>query len=327
MAMYPTAQLRAFVEVAAEASFTRAAERLDISQPTASQLVRSLEKRVGAPLFVRGSRRVELTAAGRALLPHAERALALDAEAEAAVDRAASVERARLWVAAGEALATYVLPPALADLKHRLPRLEAGVIVGDVARILSALRSGEADAVLLTEHTAPADLESTVYARGRTVLLAAASEPVPDRPLEVADLAERTLIVRDPGTVNRREIDGLLERAEGAARRAAGGVQPGGGQALRGGRSGRGDRPGDRSRAGARAGSAARAADGEAGDGVRLLPGVAQGRGASTAGADAARAAARRAGLSRCANGAPESRRDGARAPLSTATQPVESII
>lgn len=47
MAMYPTAQLRAFVEVAAEASFTRAAERLDISQPTASQLVRSLEKRVG----------------------------------------------------------------------------------------------------------------------------------------------------------------------------------------------------------------------------------------------------------------------------------------
>ena len=67
-----------------------------------------------------------------------------------------------------------MLPPALADLKHRLPRLEAGVIVGDVARILSALRSGEADAVLLTEHTAPADLESTVYARGRTVLIAAA---------------------------------------------------------------------------------------------------------------------------------------------------------
>ena len=185
MAMYPTAQLRAFVEVAAEASFTRAAERLDISQPTASQLVRSLEKRVGAPLFVRGSRRVELTAAGRALLPHAERALALDAEAEAAVDRAASVERARLWVAAGEALATYVLPPALADLKHRLPRLEAGVIVGDVARILSALRSGEADAVLLTEHTAPADLESTVYARGRTVLISPLVWAVAQRQREI----------------------------------------------------------------------------------------------------------------------------------------------
>jgi LysR family transcriptional regulator, putative pyruvate carboxylase regulator len=67
--------------------------------------------------------------------------------------------------------------------------------------------------VLLTEHTAPADLESMVYARGRTVLIAAADEPVPERPLEVADLAERTLVVRDAGTVNRREIDSLLERA------------------------------------------------------------------------------------------------------------------
>ncbi len=213
MAMYATAQLRAFVLVAELASFTRAAERLGISQPTCSQLVRSLERRVGTPLFARGSRRVELTPAGRALLPHAERALALDAEAEAAVDRAASAERARLWVAAGEALATYVLPPALAALKARLPRLEAGVIVGDVARILSALRSGEADAALLTDHSAAADIETTVYERGRSVLIAPPSEPAPAEPLELADLAGRTLVVRDPGTVNRREVDALLERA------------------------------------------------------------------------------------------------------------------
>jgi DNA-binding transcriptional LysR family regulator len=210
--MYPTAQLEAFVEVAGQAGFTRAAERLGIAQPTVSQLVRALEARVGTPLFVRGPRRVALTDAGRALLPHAERALELAAEAEAAVDRAASAERARLWVAAGEALATYVVPPALATLRRRLPRLDAGVIVGDVARSLSALRSGEADAVL-TEHTAPRDIETAVYGRGRTVLIAASDEPEPDRPLTLADLAGRTLVVRSPGTVNRREIDQLLERA------------------------------------------------------------------------------------------------------------------
>jgi len=205
--MYPTAQLEAFVEVAGQAGFTRAAERLGIAQPTVSQLVRALESRVGTPLFVRGPRRVALTDAGRALLPHAERALELAAEAEAAVDRAASAERARLWVA------TYILPPALARLRERLPRLEAGVVVGDVARSLSALRAGEADAALLTEHTAPRDIETAVYARGRTVLIAAPGEPEPPRPLTLADLAERTLVVRSPGTVNRREVDQLLERA------------------------------------------------------------------------------------------------------------------
>jgi len=217
--MYPTAQLEAFVEVAGQAGFTRAAERLGIAQPTVSQLVRALESRVGTPLFVRGPRRVALTDAGRALLPHAERALELAAEAEAAVDRAASAERARLWVAAGEALATYILPPALARLRERLPRLEAGVVVGDVARSLSALRAGEADAALLTEHTAPRDIETAVYARGRTVLIAAPGEAEPARPLTLADLAGRTLVVRSPGTVNRREVDQLLERA---------GVEPGG---------------------------------------------------------------------------------------------------
>ena len=66
MALYPTAQLQAFVEVAAQAGFTRAAERLGVSQPTVSQLVRALERRVGTPLFARGTRRVELTAAGDA---------------------------------------------------------------------------------------------------------------------------------------------------------------------------------------------------------------------------------------------------------------------
>src|SRR3954451_1805136 len=213
MPMYPTAQLEAFVEVAGQAGFTRAAERLGIAQPTVSQLVRGLEGRVGTPLFVRGPRRVALTDAGRALLPHAQRALELAAEAEAAVDRAASAERARLWVAAGEALATYVLPPALATIRSRLPRLDAGVIVGDVASSLSALRAGDADAALLTEHTAPRDIETAMYARGRTVLIAAADEPGPKRALPLADLADRTLVVRSPGTVNRREIDQLLEQA------------------------------------------------------------------------------------------------------------------
>ncbi len=212
MPIFSTAQLTAFVEVAAQASFTRAAERLRITQPTVSQLVRALEARVDTPLFTRG-RRVELTAAGRALLPHAERAIALAGEAEAAVGRAASDERARLWLAAGEAIATYTLPPALARLRRRLPRLDPRVVVGGEARILSALRSGEADAALLTEHTAPADIERVSYARGRTALVAAADEPAPDRPLELRDLSERVLVVRDRDTINRREVDGVLARA------------------------------------------------------------------------------------------------------------------
>ncbi|MEV6963900.1 LysR substrate-binding domain-containing protein [Hamadaea sp. NPDC051192] len=67
--------LRYFVAVAEELHFTRAAERLFVSQPALSKQVRLLEKTLGAALFERDRRAVRLTDAGAALLPHARRVL------------------------------------------------------------------------------------------------------------------------------------------------------------------------------------------------------------------------------------------------------------
>ncbi|MGN6379673.1 MAG: LysR family transcriptional regulator [Gaiellales bacterium] len=213
MSIYPTAQLRALVEVATAGSFTRAAEGLGVSQPTVSGAVAALEQRVGVPLLVRARRGVTLTAAGRALLPHAQRALALAADAEEAVDRAVAGERLRLWVAAGEALGTYVLPAALAGLRERMPSLEAGFIVGDVARVLSALRAGEVDVALVTAHTTSSDIQAVEFGRARLVLVGPGSQPVPQRPLSLDDLRDLVLVARDRGTVNRLQVDRLLSEA------------------------------------------------------------------------------------------------------------------
>lgn len=64
---------RAFVQVATEKSFTRAAQKLNISQPALSAMIRELERRLGFSLFTRTSRRVELTWEGRAFLINAKR--------------------------------------------------------------------------------------------------------------------------------------------------------------------------------------------------------------------------------------------------------------
>ncbi len=212
MPMYPTAQIAALVEVAAAGSFTRAAERLGVSQPTVSGAVRALEQRVGTALLVRAPRSVHLTPAGQALLPYAERALVLDAEAEAALDRVVASDRLRLWVSGGEALATYVLPPAIARLRERLPSLDVGFVVGDEARVLSALRSGEVDAAMLTEHTDPGDLEVARFGHGRTILIGAPGPGDAD-PKRLSDLSAHVLVMRDQGTINRRELDQLLQTA------------------------------------------------------------------------------------------------------------------
>ncbi|MEO4029497.1 LysR family transcriptional regulator [Chromobacterium vaccinii] len=90
--------LRYFIAVAEELHFTRAAERLHIGQPPLSQQIQSLEAELGAPLFRRHQRKVELTAAGLQLLPRARQILADSAAAAAAVRRAADGETGELRI-------------------------------------------------------------------------------------------------------------------------------------------------------------------------------------------------------------------------------------
>jgi DNA-binding transcriptional LysR family regulator len=90
--------LRYFVTVADELHFTRAAERLFVSQPALSKQVRMLERQLGAPLFERDRQGVSLTMVGAALLPHARRMLAECDAAWEAAERAKSEQRATLVV-------------------------------------------------------------------------------------------------------------------------------------------------------------------------------------------------------------------------------------
>ncbi|MBN9632411.1 MAG: LysR family transcriptional regulator [Actinobacteria bacterium] len=117
-------QLEHFVTVAEERHFTRAAELLQISQSGLSASIRSLEQELGTSLFIRSTRRVELTTAGQALLADSVRTLASAAAARNAVAAVRGLLRGRLTIGAEPCLGSVDLPAELAAFRTANPGVE-----------------------------------------------------------------------------------------------------------------------------------------------------------------------------------------------------------
>ncbi|MGW2490863.1 LysR family transcriptional regulator [Streptomyces sp. NPDC001606] len=117
-------QLEHFVAVAEDRHFTRAAERLMVSQSGLSASIRALERELRAPLFVRTTRRVTLTEAGRALLVEAERVLAQVRSAHEAVAAVQGVLRGTLALGTEQCIAGVQVARLLAAFRGRHPDVE-----------------------------------------------------------------------------------------------------------------------------------------------------------------------------------------------------------
>lgn len=106
--------LRYFLAVADAAHFTKAAQKLWVSQPTLSQQIKQLEDELGTPLFHRGAGGVQLTAAGEKFRPYAERVLREMEDAVAALGEAEAAPGEKLCIGALEATGNYLLPDVVA---------------------------------------------------------------------------------------------------------------------------------------------------------------------------------------------------------------------
>ncbi|SOE01372.1 LysR substrate-binding domain-containing protein [Caenispirillum bisanense] len=139
--------LRTLVLVAETGSFTRAGERLRRTQSTVSLQVRRLEDAVGAPLFLRGARRVHPTPAGEMLLPYARQILRLNDEALARLARGDLAGTVRLGTP--EDFATTHLPQVLAAFARAHPRVSLEVGCDLTLNLLDRFAAGEFDLVLV----------------------------------------------------------------------------------------------------------------------------------------------------------------------------------
>ncbi|WP_228989156.1 LysR family transcriptional regulator [Streptomyces sp. DH8] len=208
-------QLEHFVAVAEERHFTRAAERLAVSQSGLSASVRALEQELRTPLFSRTTRTVRLTEAGRALLVEAERTLAGARAARDAVDAVRGLLRGTLTVGVEQCVAG-VNPARLLAAFHRdHPQMELRLRQEGTSSLLEGVAGGRLDlAFAATVDPAKWRGELVPLARERLVLLCAAEHPYAGRP-EVGwqELAGASFIDFHPDWGPRRAADGAFGAA------------------------------------------------------------------------------------------------------------------
>ncbi|MES5816765.1 LysR family transcriptional regulator [Streptomyces sp. RG80] len=189
--------LRYFLAVAEELHFTRAAERLYVSQPALSKQIRALERQLGVELFRRDRHGVALTGAGEALLPHARRVLADWAEGAAAVAAARSAQRGTLVVGMSTSPGRGGLLPAIRS-RFTAARPDAVLRVRQVSweDPTAGLADGDADVAFVWLPLPDAGrYDWTVVAEEPRLIALPETHPLAARPeLDFADLADEPFL-------------------------------------------------------------------------------------------------------------------------------------
>ncbi len=184
-------QLETFVAVSRARSFSRAATLLDLAQPTLSGRIATLEGELGARLFLRHGHTLELTESGRALLPYAERMLALSAEGRREAQRVAHGGLGRLTLGVNPTCGQYVAPRLVEAYARAHPQERVWVRVERSPILMETLLDGVAQLALCS--LAQMDPRAEVLWRYSDPLLLVAGR---DHPLGRAGACERGDLTR-----------------------------------------------------------------------------------------------------------------------------------
>jgi DNA-binding transcriptional LysR family regulator len=210
--------LNTFLEVAREKSFSRAGEKLHVTQPSISAQIRSLETHLGHRLFDRGGRKVTLTASGRIFIPFAEESLLRFKHIQAALADQERTPRGTLTVSANDSTALYVLPLLITKFKKKYPRVVLNIVRAERSKTLAFVLDREVDFGIVSLPIKDPRLHVELIHEDRLVLVVPAAHPLTLLEcVTLSDAAKHGFLVPKEG--RRRElIDHLFVRNKTARR-------------------------------------------------------------------------------------------------------------
>lgn len=152
--------LRYLLAIAKTASFTRAAEQLNVAQPAVSMAIKKLETELGLTLIHRADRKISLTDEGKRLLLHAEKIVQATDDALLEMNELKGLSQGEVRVGIPGMLGSYYFPPILMAFRHRHPTINLKVVEGGTWQLQRMLEQGELDLSVIVAETLPNGLET-----------------------------------------------------------------------------------------------------------------------------------------------------------------------
>lgn len=206
--------LRIFYTVATSESFSRAAEKLEVSQPAVSMQVRKLEEALGVSLVQQVGRQLYLTEGGQILSEYAARIFNLVREAEEALAEVQGLRRGHVTVAASSTPGSYVLPPLIGRFRQEHPGIDVELHISNSHTVLERVLRGEIDFGVIGEVPAASPdlpLEFALLVPDDLTLVVAPDHPFASRrQVSVTELAQQPLVLRERGSSQRQVLDRRL---------------------------------------------------------------------------------------------------------------------
>jgi LysR family hydrogen peroxide-inducible transcriptional activator len=205
-------QLRYFVAVADEGSFSRAAAKVRVAQPSLSQQIRKLEAEVGQPLFDRLPRSVVLTEAGRCFIDYARQILASIGDARRCVDELKGEVAGTLAVGAIPTIAPYVLPDLVVTFQKHYPQVTLEIVEDVTSGITRRIEAGELDVALASTCQQSPTLRRECLGKEPLLALVPEGHPLAKKTLvELDDLkSQRFLLLHEMHCLS-QQVNHLLE--------------------------------------------------------------------------------------------------------------------
>ena len=206
-------QLRHFHTVAETGSFTRASQKLLLTQPAVSNQIKKLEEDLGQKLFERQRRQVQLTRAGEILHTYTRRIFQQLREAEGILEDLKNIETGVLSLGTVDVVSIYVLPKIFQGFHKKYPRVEISIEVDNSTNISRGVLEGELDLGFVTLPVEDSNLISIQIYQDRMQVVAPPGHPLGDKKIiSLGDLEQTTLIIYKKGSVTRKIIEEVFEK-------------------------------------------------------------------------------------------------------------------